>query len=169
MAGYNVQTPPLFTVRDPQQLVDFNLNRLNASFTFPEKTTEYASTGSGVSPYSAEDLIGSYIIRRGQGNYDDYLDSAANIVDALRRKLLSIANYDRELLVGTSFSCILYNDSSDYVYINGLTGTHVCDKNAVADGCAVKMTFTITDLETLGDNHSDAVNVFICGAYYDGR
>jgi len=168
MAGYNVQTPPLFTVRDPQQLVQFNLNRLNASFTFPEKTTVYAITGT-TGAYSAEDLIGSYIIRRGEGDYDDYLDSAANIIDALRRKLLSIANYDRELLVGTSFSCTYFNDSSDYIYIYGLAGTDVCDKNAVADGCAVKMTFTITDLETLGENHSDAVNVFICGAYYDGR
>lgn len=165
MAGYNVQTPPLFTVKDPQQLVQFDLNRLNATIVRPEKTTTYDVQGY-VDPYYADDLIGGYIIRRGQGDWDDYFDEATNIIDAMKRKQLAISN-DPTVRVGDSFTLVYTNFSNDWIWLYGNNGTEVSDPLVVYDGDSAKCTFTVVDLASLGQGHDDRVNVFVCGGNYE--
>ena len=163
--GYNVTTPSLFTVRDPQELVQHNLARLNATFTSPERTSIYDTEGY-VDPYNADDLIGGYIIRRGVGDWDDYLDSASNIMDALRRKLWSISN-SQSVPVGLTFSCVYLNDANDWIWIYGNDGTNVSDPRIVLNGNAVKLVFTVVDTADLGDGHSDQIDVEVCGGAYN--
>ena len=172
MAGYNVQTPPLFTVRDPQQLVQFNLNTLNAGYTFRDKETVFDSQGTGGVTYTADAILGGYIIRSGSGLVTDELDTASNILDAIYRKLLSIGNNDN-LPNGSTVTCTLYVDQgTGPTAIVGNTGTDVCGGFVIDPYCAVEMTLIIVDqarLNTATDNsHSDQIRVCICGAYTGG-
>jgi hypothetical protein len=167
MAGYNVQTPPLFTVRDPQQLVQFNLNTLNAGYTFRDKETVIDSQGTGGVTYTADAILGGYIIRRGSGLVTDDLDTASNILDEIYRKLLSIGNNDN-LPNGSTVTCTLYIDQGPTAIV-GNDGIEVCGGFLVDPYCAVEMTLIIVDqarLNTATDNsHSDQIRVCICGAY----
>jgi hypothetical protein len=161
MAGYNVQTPALFAVKDPQQLVDFNLNTLNARFTFRDLETVIGSQGTGPQTYSADAILGGYIIRRNAGFLTDDLADATDILDALYRKLWAIGNNDI-LPNGSTFTCTLYMEDGP-IFIDGANGTVVVEGNIVDQDTAAIMTFMIVDQARLGQGHSDLINVCICG------
>jgi hypothetical protein len=162
MAGYNVQTPPLFTVRDPEQLVDFNLATLNATFQHPEKNSAYTTNGSVT--YTAVDLLNGYIQRNTSTGTTDYAASATDLIDEIRRRLLAITNKD-VMANGTSVVCGYTNLSSYYIEIQGLTGVNVSFPNSIAPGSSAKLHIVVVDQASLGNGHSDEVRIAICGAY----
>ena len=163
MAGYNVQTPALFAVKDPQQLVDFNLKTLNARFTFRDLETVIDSQGA--TTYSADAIVGGYIVRRNAGFLTDNLADASDILDALYRKLWAIGNNDI-LPNGSTFTCTLYIQDGP-IFIDNGNNTIVIEGNVVDQNAAAMMTFMIIDqarLNTPTDNtHSDLIHVCICG------
>jgi len=163
MAGYNVQTPALFAVRDPEQLVDFNLATLNATFQHAEKNSEYTAN-NGVQ-YSAVDMLDGYIVRSGiTSDTTDGTASAEDIIDEMRRRLLSISNKD-VMANGTSVMCGYTNLSSYYIEIQGATGVNVSFPNYIAPGSSAKLHIVVVDQASLGNGHSDQVRIAICGAY----
>ena len=166
MAEYQITAPlTLFKVRDPQQLVDFNLATLNATINFPDKTT-YINDSNTVL-YTAEQLLGGCIVRSGRtGSFNDTVDTGANIIDAMRRKLLASANKDN-LRVGDSVTCALIIQGECYVQIVGNDNSDVCYPNYLYGGSNGNLFITITDLASLGEGHSDYVTICVCGGYED--
>ena len=160
MSGYNVQTPSLFAVRDPQQLVQANLSTLNATLSHPDKQSIYDFEGAVT--FSAEDLLNGYIIRSGGCCSFDNFDSASNIIDSLRRKLLRLTNQDN-MVNGTKFDCTIYNASGDRgLSATGSDGVSMLETIYIG-GMAVKCTIMIIDQARLGEGHNDTVCVCVCG------
>jgi len=136
MAGYNVTTPPLFTVRDPLQLLQFNLNTLNATMAFPDKedhveeaaiTQEQQDAGyvSGTAYLiTAENLLHGFVVCTGPSTVSRVeIDTASNIIDALRRKMWRLTNLD-QFANGAHFRCVLQNSTTGSldVYSNNVSG-----------------------------------------------
>jgi len=163
MAGYNVQTPPLFTVRDPQVLVGFNLATLNATISTPSGNTVVNSANNAT--LLADALLGGLIVRTGAGgNRDDTTDSAANIIDAIKLELLGLAN-KVNLPNGTSVECTYTNNTDYLMQIVGGDNVDVCYPNYVESGCTVKLNIVVVDQESLGG--VDTVKIAVCGGYED--
>lgn len=163
MAGYNVQTPALFAVRDPEQLVNFNLATLNATFQHAEKNSEYTAN-NGVQ-YSAVDMLDGYIVRSGiTSDTTDGTASAEDIIDEMRRRLLSISNKST-FANGTSVVCGFTNTSNYWIQIQGATGVSVAYPNFIASGTSAKLHMIVVDQASLGDGHTDEVRIAVCGGY----
>ena len=58
MSGYQVITPRTFEIKDPQDLIQFNLNTLNSTFSFPDQPTRFININDPV-VYSASQLLGN--------------------------------------------------------------------------------------------------------------
>jgi hypothetical protein len=84
----------------------------------------------------------------------------------MRRKQLAISN-DPTVRVGDSFTLVYTNLSNDWIFLDGNNGTSVSTPYIVIDGDSAKCTFTVVDLATLGQGHSDEVHVFVCGGAYE--
>ena len=165
MAGYNVTTPPLFKVRDPQELVDFNLNTLNSQFVFRDGTTVVSDSGSVT--YTADAILKGYIVRQGSGEVYDQLDTASNILDAMYRKLLAIGNNDI-LPNGSTVNFTLYIDQGP-IGLEGNTGVTINWGNYIDGGCVAKVTLMVIDQARLNtptdQSHSDRIAACLCGGY----
>ncbi len=129
--GYNVTTPAYFKVRDPAQLVQANLNTLNATVVYPDRAYE---TVDG--EISANALLGGYvhIVDAVQG--DVTTDSASNIVAALKLKLQRISN-DQIFQDGTRFSCALHNMVGSQVTIVGGANVTTGDFTMGTGSCGI--------------------------------
>ena len=156
MSGYNVTTPRLFEVKDPMQLVQFQLSLLNSTFQIPDQPS---TIDGGSVTLPAEAMIGGYIKRTSVINGgQDTTDSASNIIAAITTKVRGISNL-ATVPNGTSFDFKILSDADkDYLY--GGAGVTVADgycsywENAVT--C---IRVTITDQASLGPTHSDAVSI----------
>ncbi len=118
MSGYNVTTPRLFNVKDPQTLVQFNLATLNSTFSFPDKQ----STHSSGDTITADELLGGYVVVT--GGDPDWFDDASNIISAIRHKMQGITNRDM-FANGFSFKCIINNSSQNDLGFFSRNGTLV--------------------------------------------
>ena len=135
MAGYNVTTPPLFTVNDPIMLVNHNLGTLNATLTVPDRPTTVSS-----SPILAEDLLGGFITVTNTGSHQ--WDKGKNVIDALSRKLWRLTN-SGIIQNGSTISCVIDNRSGGIVNIYDNTGSH--GYVSIGAGETAKVTIFILD------------------------
>ncbi len=124
MSGYNVTTSRLFSVNNLQNLIEMNLATLNASFRYPDKTTV---TNEDI--LNSNDLLGGYIVIRSEmssGTLNKNFESATDMINAMKNKMIGITNYN-SFPNGSSFRCILNNDSTNYIslYSNPSQGVFV--------------------------------------------
>ncbi len=159
MSGYNVTTPRLFRVNDPADLVQFNLNTLNATFTQPDKQSNRTLDGS---PYTADELLGGYIYQNNPCCYDNTFDSASNIISTLYVKSFGITNNDN-IQNGFTFSCILFNAGGDFLLSQTGAEGVFCNETIVLEDSAVKLQVVVVDQSRLGETHSDQVAIIISG------
>ncbi len=122
MSGYNVTTPRLFGINDPQTLIQFNLNTLNATFEFPDKQTTVLPNGQGDLYITSDALLGGYIVFTGAVNSNVYIDSAELIINAIKTKMQGLTNHD-QVPLGFSFKCKFHNSSNNSlnIYSNATT------------------------------------------------
>jgi hypothetical protein len=151
MAGYNVQTPPLFTVRDPVTLMQSNISALQATITTPDRAVV-----TGSSPLTAESLLGGFVTLTDIQTYN--WDSAENIVDELSRKLWRLTN-DGSVKLGTTVSLVIDNTSGGQINIYDGNNSHGWIR--ITSGETAKATIMVLDVAALGGNHID--RVAICG------
>jgi hypothetical protein len=130
MTGYQVTNPNVFGVSNSEYVIVSNLSALNATFNFPD-ITSVINTDANVT-YTAQQLLGNFIIRKTSNSsaYTDQLDTATNIISAMKLKLSGISAVS-SFVNGTSFNCKLLNQSNSVitlqaannVYINGANGS----------------------------------------------
>jgi hypothetical protein len=140
MTGYQVTNPNVFGVTDPVYTVVSNISTLNATFSFPDITTTISTNASAT--YTALQLLGNFVIRKTSNStpYTDYLDSATNIINAMKQKLSGISGVSA-FVDGTSFRCTILNQSNSVItlqstgnntFINGANGSIVIRPQTVA-------------------------------------
>jgi len=149
--GYNVQTPAYFKVKDPQQLVQFNLNTLNATVVYPDRHYE---TASGV--ISAQALLGNWVMIVDEVQGVVTTDSAANIVSALKLKLQRVAN-DQVFQDGTRFSCALHNSVGAQVEVQGGQNVTIGDAFTMGTGACGIFDIIVTEQYTGAGGSADRV------------
>ena len=159
MSGYHVTTPSTFVSVDPvQQLLD-KVSLMQNTISVPEHQTNYDSDTSVT--YSADALVGGYIVRTGLvQNTEDYLPTATEIINALKRKCAGVANYT-ELPNGTSFICKLWNKTEQAMFFHSHNGVLIGGlPNQITSHATCVIEFIINDQASLGPGHTDAV--FAC-------
>ena len=148
MSGYQTQTPRTFKVTNPAQLVEFNLNTLNATFEFP-----YHPTHITTSPFllTGNDMLGTYITLTGITGTVGVIDDATNILKAIRLRLQKLAN--RNVIPnGFSFLFAIYNDGP--VDVDMLPGAGIIANNIDTIAYANLVTnykVTVVGQKELGD------------------
>jgi hypothetical protein len=148
--GYTVVNPPLFDVKNPATLVEHNLATLNSTFSFPDKITAIVG-GNGSFTYTPEQILGGYITRSGNGvdpNVET-MPTASSFIDAVRRKLWILRNFDK-LPNGSSIKCIINNQTNFAIQLEGNTNTTVCEPAVIDAGCAATLSFFIVGQTSLG-------------------
>ena len=158
MSGYNVTTPRMFGVKDPIQVIQFDVAELQATIIVPDKETHADNN-----IITADQLLGGYVIIDGQYNNIN-LDIASNIISTLRVKLQGIAN-DRVFPNGTSFKCVLYAPNQNVTINNSVDGSTLlaAHERYIASNRIVTLTLVVVDQASLGNGHSDEVRVCACG------
>ena len=166
MALYQVTTPRLFRINDPDELVGFNLNTLNASFTFPDNP--FTLTYDLPIVYSSNLLLGGYIIRKTNNNpgpITDSFESASNIIQTMRKKCIGLTNFS-SFPNGTSFKTTIFNNStSDLSYVSDVGNGILVggEKPQIAAGKTGILEIVVTgqsQLSTASSPQSD--QVWIC-------
>ncbi len=165
MSGYNVTTPRLFNVKDPVQLLQFNLNTLNSTFSFPDDENQVQPTGNGYWQITAGSLLDGYIICTGAGNGDVFVDDATTILTQVQNKMQGLTNFNH-FSNGFSFQCILHNSSTGSlsIYSNGSVKIGGSQPQIASDATAI-LEIIVLDQARLNDvegvtYHQD--KIFIC-------
>ena len=117
MAGYNVKTPALFGVKDPAQLVQFNLNTLNANISFPEGNSLGPAVITSDAPLTSQELLSGYIRVTAAIGYQTV--PAVDLINGLAQKLLALSNKS-DIRVGVNYECLLENASGGGITVNGV-------------------------------------------------
>ena len=107
MAGYNVQTPSLFNVKDPISLIASDVAQLESQIITPVSATV---DGDVNKTYSTEELLTCSIIRKGMtADREDAFPTATEIIEGMERKLLSIKSIPIAVKTGDQFPIMITN------------------------------------------------------------
>lgn len=164
----SVENPSNFTVYNPMKIIDDDISVLQSSFLCPDAQV-VINTMSGVT-YTASDLLGGYILRMntgaGEGSLTENLDTATNIIEAMRTKL-AIERTSGPFENGTTFRCVFNNATSYNITLINSTGTTVNDCFVINAGTVCILNLVVTGQAT-NEGEDDAVYCVIAGACSNG-
>ena len=164
----SVENPSYFTVYDPMRIIDNDISVLQSSFLSPDAQV-YINSTSAVT-YSASDLLAGYIVRMntgsGEGSITETLDSATNIIGAMRTKL-AIERTSGPFENGTTFRCVFNNNTNFTITLAASTGVSMNDCFTIDAGVVCILNLVVTGQAT-NDGETDAVYCVIAGACSGG-
>ena len=160
----SVENPSNFTVYDPMRIIDNDISVLQSSFLSPDAQVYINSTTAVV--YSASDLLAGYIVRMntgsGEGAITETLDTASNIIAAMKTKL-QIERTSGPFENGTTFRCVFNNNTNFTITLGASTGVSMNDCFTIDAGVVCILNLVVTGQST-NDGETDAVYCVIAGA-----
>jgi hypothetical protein len=169
MSGYQTTSPSIFDVSSIEEQLQQKVTLLQNSISVPAggRSGAIYDNANGVT-YTAEDVLGGYIVRLNNNNVTDEFPTATELIQALKQKCLGVATFNKSLPNGSSFICKIFNKGGgnlnyytfNNVYIGGNTPQIRPNATCIAE-------IIIQDQASLGEGHVDRVFVCMsrCAAY----
>jgi hypothetical protein len=170
MSGYQVTNPSYFDISNVFDQLSDQVVLLQNTVSVPSQEQVYDAIGSVT--YTADALLGGYIVRQGHQDEGDivvdFFPTASQIITSLKQKMLGIATFNKPLPNGSSYVCKLYNKSNITnlkYYSNTAAGVYVGGSFSergyqIEHDATCVLTIVVLDQASLGEGHAD--RVFIC-------